>query len=93
MKPVATGGFLDQDMAAQWRKLQVIIFSKKCCLYATRRRQAILGILRRKRVGEVSDPYDASGPARGEPAMVMSEQPNPLPQIKAPVAAATRTVH
>jgi hypothetical protein len=32
---------LDQDMNAQWLKLQVINFSKECCPNATRRRQAI----------------------------------------------------
>jgi hypothetical protein len=29
----------DQDMNAQWRKLQAIIFSKECCPNATRHRQ------------------------------------------------------
>ena len=33
--------FSDQDMAAQWRKPQVIIFSRKCCPNAPRRRQAV----------------------------------------------------
>ena len=32
-------------MIAQWRKLQVIRFSKECCPTATRRRQALLCIL------------------------------------------------
>jgi len=34
--------FSDQDMAAQWRKLQVINFSKECCPNAMRRRQAVV---------------------------------------------------
>jgi hypothetical protein len=29
-------------MTAQWRQLQVINFSKECCLNATRRRHAIV---------------------------------------------------
>jgi hypothetical protein len=33
--------FSDQDMTAQWRKLQVINFSKECCPNAMRRRQAV----------------------------------------------------
>jgi len=37
-------------MAAQWRKLQVINFSKECCPNAMRHRQAV--VLRRKRVGK-----------------------------------------
>jgi hypothetical protein len=33
--------FSDQDMTAQWRKPQVINFSKECCPNAMRRRQAV----------------------------------------------------
>ena len=44
--------FWAQDLNAQWRKLQVINFSKECCPNATRRRKQLLCILRRKRVGE-----------------------------------------
>src|SRR5712675_405081 len=66
--------FSDQDMTAQRRKLQVINFSKECCPNAMRRRQAVLYILRRKRVGKLKDPYDACGRFGGEPAMVNSDQ-------------------
>jgi hypothetical protein len=45
--------FWDQNMNAQWRKLQVIIFFKKCCPNATSRRKQLVVHLRRKRVGEV----------------------------------------
>src|SRR5258705_521781 len=34
--------FSDQDMTAQWRKLQVVNFSKECCPNAMRRRQAVV---------------------------------------------------
>src|SRR5882762_9637647 len=66
--------FSDQDMTAQWRKLQVINFSKECCPNALRRRQTVLCILRRKRVGKLKDPCDACGRFGGEPAMVNSDQ-------------------
>jgi hypothetical protein len=33
--------FSGHDMTKQWRKLQFISFSKKCCLYATRRRKEL----------------------------------------------------
>ncbi len=66
--------FSDQDMTAQWRKLQVINFSKECYTNALRRRQAVLCILRRKRVGKLKDPCDACGRFGGEPAMVNSDQ-------------------
>src|ERR1700716_1918381 len=36
-----------QDMTAEWRKLQVINFSKECCPNATWRWQAVVCILRR----------------------------------------------
>jgi len=32
----------DQDVPAQWRKLQVINFSKECCPNATRRRKQLV---------------------------------------------------
>jgi hypothetical protein len=41
--------FSDQDMTAQWRKLQVIKFSKECCLNAIPGKQ-LMCILRGKRV-------------------------------------------
>src|SRR6266481_4712010 len=66
--------FSDQDMTAQWRKLQVINFSKECCPNALRRRQTVLCILRRKRVGKLKGPCDACGRFGGEPAMVNSDQ-------------------
>src|SRR6266403_5103111 len=49
-------------------------FSKECCPNAMRRRQAVLCILRRKRVGKLKDPCDACGRFGGEPAMVNSDQ-------------------
>jgi hypothetical protein len=36
-----------QDMTAEWRKLQIINFSKECCPNATWRQQAVVCILRR----------------------------------------------
>jgi hypothetical protein len=45
--------FWDQDVNAQWRKLQVINFSKECCPDATSRRKQLVVHLRRKRVREV----------------------------------------
>src|SRR6266481_4767218 len=41
-----------QDMTAEWRKLQVINFSKECCPNATWRQQAVVCILRRSVQGE-----------------------------------------
>src|SRR5467141_4278141 len=61
-------------MTAQWRKLQVINFSKECCPNALRRRQTVWCILRRKRVGKLKDPCDACGRFGGEPVMVNSDQ-------------------
>jgi hypothetical protein len=38
-----TADFWNQNMNAQWRKLQVINFSKKCCPNATSRRKQLVG--------------------------------------------------
>jgi hypothetical protein len=53
--------FWDQDMCAQWRKLQVINFSKKCCPNATSRHNQCGAIVLRQKWsrGQAEARFDA----------------------------------